>query len=341
MWRRAFLCAGLAMAATLAGPVATARAQGWSWPWQNQQPAPTPREPVYRGPPPAPAPAPGGYAPPAASAQGGGRGNGNPICLQLEQRLAQEANRGSQSRDLLPKLEADIRAADRAAQQGQAQLDRQECFDYFLFSKTLKRTRACVDLNGQVEAARRRLTELDAQRQQLVSSGGRSYQDDIIRELARNNCGAGYQQEANKRGPLSSLWQDEDSGGASGGQFGNLPFATYRTVCVRLCDGYYFPVSFSTLPTHFERDADVCQSKCAAPSELYYHQNPGSGMEQALSFKSKQTYTSLRTAFRYRKEFVQGCSCKQAEYVPGSQPPDRRAEAPTPGAPASAAPPRR
>ena len=334
---------GLAMAVTAIWP-APASAQGWQWPWQNEKPAPTPREPVYRPPaaqqPPASPNGYQGYQPPA-TAQGGGRGGaGNPICLQLEQRLAQDANRGNQSRDQLPKLEAEIRAADRAAQQGQSQLERQECFDYFLFSKTLKRTRACVDLNTQVETARRRVAELDTQRQQLISSGGRSYQDDIIRELARNNCGANYQQEANRRGPLSSLWQDEDGGGGSGGQFGNLPFATYKTVCVRLCDGYYFPVSFSTLPTHFERDADACQSKCAAPAELFYHQNPGSSMEQAVSFKSKQNYSSLRTAFRYRKEYIQGCSCKQAEYVPSTQPADRRAEVP-PGTGVAAAPPRR
>ena len=332
------LAAILAMAAVVAPT--TAGAQGWSWPWENKQPAPQPREPVYRPPAagqPAPAPAPGGY-------QGGytqqpsstSRGSGNPICLQLEQRLAQESSRGSQSRDLLPKLEADIRLADRAMQQGQSQLERGDCFEYFLFSKTLRRTKTCIDLNAQVDGAKRRISELDTQRQQLISSGGRSYQDDIIRELARNNCGANYQQEANRRGGISSLWQDEESAGAGNGQFGNLPFATYKTVCVRLCDGYYFPVSFSTLPTHFERDADACQSKCAAPVELYYHQNPGSGMEQAVSFKSKQNYSSLRSAFRYRKEFVQGCSCKQAEYVPGTQPVDKRAE--TQGSTVAAAP---
>ena len=198
------IAALLVCTATTALPIA-AGAQGWSWPWQNQQPAPQPREPVYRPPaaiqpPPAPGGYPGGYLPPP---QAGTRGSGNPICLQLEQRLAQEASRGNQSRDLLPRLEADIRVADRTAQQGQSQLERGDCFEYFLFSKTLRRTRTCIDLNAQVESARRRVSELDAQRQQLVSSGGRSYQDDIIRELARNNCGANYQQEANKRGGLS------------------------------------------------------------------------------------------------------------------------------------------
>jgi hypothetical protein len=173
-----------------------------------------------------------------------------------------------------------------------------------------------------------------------MGSAGRSYQDDIIRELARNNCGATYAQEARRRdaGPLSSIWQDDEGGGGTGGQFGALPFATYRTLCVRLCDGYYFPVSFSTLPNHFQRDAEACQSKCAAPAELYYHQNPGGSVDQMVALNSQEPYTKLKSAFRYRKELVQGCSCKQAEFVPqtpmpaapgapGTPPPDKRAEA--------------
>ena len=78
---------------------------------------------------------------------------------------------------------------------------------------------------------------------------------------------------------------------APANQFGNLPFATYRTLCVRLCDGYYFPVSFSTLPNHFQRDSELCQSQCAAPAELYYHQNPGGAVEQMVSVSSQQPYT--------------------------------------------------
>ena len=49
-----------------------------------------------------------------------------------------------------------------------------------------------------------------------------------------------------------------------------------------------------------KNDADVCQQRCAAPAELYYYQNPGGAVEQAVSAKSKLPYTSLRTAFRYR-----------------------------------------
>jgi hypothetical protein len=106
---------------------------------------------------------------------------------------------------------------------------------------------------------------------------------------------------------------------------------------VRLCDGYYFPVSFSTLPNHFQRDADQCQSQCAAPAELYYHQNPGGAVEQMVSASNQQPYTSLKSAWRYRKEFVQGCSCKAAEYQPPAGG-DKKAEAPaTPAGPSATA----
>jgi hypothetical protein len=329
----------IALAATLVSVVhSSARAQPAWWPWSNSDRYERrERDPGWR-------PAPQQQPPPViqqgpqypGAAQGSRQ---NPICVQLEQRLVAESQRGTQSRDQLPRLEADLRQAERVARTAQGQLERADCFDYFLFSKSLRRTRQCVDLSNQADDAQRKLRELDTQRQQMLGSRDRSYQDDIIRELARNNCGASYQQEAQRRGatnPFSSLWQDEDTGpGSSSNQFGALPFATYRTLCVRLCDGYYFPVSFSTLPNHFQRDADMCQSKCAAPAELYYHQNPGGAVEQMVSVAGNQPYTSLKSAFRYRKEFVQGCSCKQAEYTPTERP-DRKAET-TPQPPAKQA----
>jgi hypothetical protein len=309
-----------------------ALAQGW-WPWANETPRPP--APIQRqlppGPPPVPIPPQGSQQPSPAPFAGGGSVRGG-ICLQLEQRLASEGQRGASTQSNLPKIEADLRQNERELQRATSQLERGECWDYFLFTKSLKRSPQCLKLNSDVESLKRKVADLDAQRQNLAGSRERSYQDDIIRELARNGCGQQYVQEARRRdqqgNPFSSLWSDEESptGGRGGNEFGSLPFATYRTICVRLCDGYYFPVSFSTLPNHFSRDADVCQSRCAAPAELYYHQNPGAGVEQATSIKGQTPYTSLKTAFRYRKEFVQGCSCNQAEFVP--QTGDKKAEGP-------------
>jgi len=255
------------------------------------------------------------------------------LCLQLEQRLVSETQAANQGRELLPRIESEMRQTERAYRIAQSQLERRDCWDQFLFSKTLRRTSRCINLNAQMENARRRLSELDAQRRQIMGTGDRSYQDDIIRELARNGCGQQYVQEAHRRdaarNPLTMLFGSEESDAPRGPatQFGNLPFATYRTLCVRLCDGYYFPVSFSTLPNHFQRDAEQCQSQCAAPAELFYHQNPGGAVEQMVSVATQEPYTSLKSAWRYRKEYVQGCSCKAAEYHP-EQLQERKAEAP-------------
>jgi Protein of unknown function (DUF2865) len=321
------LLLALAVLGTLGLSLADAMAQGWNW-WPfggPSEPRPIPREPLYRGPTGQPPP---GYPPPGAPGQPGpapqpywGQRAPSNICLQLEQRLVAETQGSGQNREQLPRIEADLRQTERSLNTAQIQLDRADCWDQFLFSKTLRRTPRCVQLNGEVETMRRRLAELDGQRRQILGSRDRSYQDDIIRELARNGCGPQYAQEARRRdaatNPFSALWSDEgDAPRGPGNQFGNLPFATYRTLCVRLCDGYYFPVSFSTLPNHFQRDAEVCQSRCAAPAELFYHQNPGGAVEQAISVANQQPYTSLKSAWRYRKEFVQGCSCKEAEYAP-------------------------
>jgi hypothetical protein len=318
-------------------------AQSW-WPFggeqQQERGPPVPREPVYRDPPPGypPQGGPQGAPPPQTQGWSGGGGTRSPICLELEQRLVQEGQRGNESRSMLPMVESEIRRVEQENRPAQQQLDR-ECYEYFLFSKTLRRTRKCVDLSTQVEEGRRRIADLEAQQRQL--SSGRSYQDDIVRELARNNCGPAYEQQARRHDDNdSSIWNDEESsGGGMGGSFGSLPYATYRTVCVRLCDGYYFPISFSTLPNHFERDAEACSSKCAAPAELYYYQNPGGSPDQMTAARSNELYTQLKSAFRYRKEYVQGCSCKITEYVPEAGAPQQHGAA-TPGAanPGSASP---
>jgi len=355
---RRLTIAALCLTAGVAATLGDASAQ-W-WPWGKDQDPPVPREGMRQppGPPsnqlpplqpgkPAPPPVPGPptpYPPPVAQPPPayGPRGPvtaGN-ICQQLEQRLVTEVQGTGHGRELLPKLEQDMRELERSHRSASLRLERSDCFDQFLFVKSLRRNRReCVALNDEVESMRQQLADLDRQRKQIMGTGDRSMQDDIIRELARNGCGRQYEQEAQKRdaarNPFAALFgggEETEAPRGPANQFGNLPFATYRTLCVRLCDGYYFPVSFSTLPNHFQRDADVCQSQCAAPAELYYHQNPGGAVEQMLSFGSQQPYTSLKTAFRYRKEFVQGCSCKQAEYNPGLEK-EKKAEAPAPAAP--------
>jgi hypothetical protein len=84
---------------------------------------------------------------------------------------------------------------------------------------------------------------------------------------------------------------------------------TYRTLCVRTCDGYYFPISFSTMRSEFARDAEKCTASCGSEARLFYHPNPGGKVEDMIDL-SGLGYASLPNAFRYRQSLVNGCGCK-------------------------------
>lgn len=88
---------------------------------------------------------------------------------------------------------------------------------------------------------------------------------------------------------------------------------TYRTLCVRTCDGYYFPVSFSTTSSHFDDDEKACAALCpGAETSLYYHSVPDQEPEEMISL-AKEPYTKLPTAFKYRIDGIAatpGCTCQ-------------------------------
>jgi hypothetical protein len=83
----------------------------------------------------------------------------------------------------------------------------------------------------------------------------------------------------------------------------------YRTVCVRLCDGYYFPINFAVTRDKLQRDSGVCASRCGAQGRLFVHRNPGGSVED-MEDLSGRPYRQLRTAFLYRTELVANCKCQ-------------------------------
>lgn len=87
----------------------------------------------------------------------------------------------------------------------------------------------------------------------------------------------------------------------------------FRTVCVRICDGYYWPISFSTTRGQFYRDEAQCQSSCGGEARLFYHPNPGGGMADAVD-QTGRAYTQLATAFLYRRKRIDGCACRPAPW---------------------------
>ena len=88
-----------------------------------------------------------------------------------------------------------------------------------------------------------------------------------------------------------------------------IPAATGggRTLCVRVCDGYYFPISNTASRSRYNIDAAVCQSMFAKEgrAELYV-QPSGSDVDQAVSLSGKR-YADQPYAFEYRQSYNESC----------------------------------
>jgi hypothetical protein len=83
----------------------------------------------------------------------------------------------------------------------------------------------------------------------------------------------------------------------------------YRTLCVRLCDGFYWPISYSTIRARFPRDAKQCETGCPGRSQLFVQRSGSDDVEGMVDLKGIP-YTQLKNALRYRTEYVQDCTCR-------------------------------
>jgi len=97
--------------------------------------------------------------------------------------------------------------------------------------------------------------------------------------------------------------------------YGDEEFAsrlgTFRTLCVRKSDGYYFPISFSTVSDRFEVDEQACQAMCPySDVALYHHRMPREDSEDMISFATKTPYRDEPFAFAYRKEHNPNNRCR-------------------------------
>lgn len=86
-------------------------------------------------------------------------------------------------------------------------------------------------------------------------------------------------------------------------------YASYRTMCVRLCDGYYWPVNSGTRSSSIARDRNVCEQSCQSEAKLYVQYSLGADAGDMRDLSGKP-YRKLKTAFLYRKSYDPECKCK-------------------------------
>ena len=83
----------------------------------------------------------------------------------------------------------------------------------------------------------------------------------------------------------------------------------FRTLCVRACDGYFWPISYSASSGQFRADEKLCKSSCPGQKVgLYVHRN-GQPADDAVSLDDKPI-TKLKNAFLYRQEYKPECKCQ-------------------------------
>ncbi|KAA3510176.1 hypothetical protein CPJ18_15315 [Agrobacterium rosae] len=106
-----------------------------------------------------------------------------------------------------------------------------------------------------------------------------------------------------------------------------------RTLCVRTCDGAFFPISSNATPLDFRAQAAQCERMCpGTQTELFYHSLEGQESSDMVSAKTGQPYASMPTAFAYRNSpstsRPPSCSCNMAAYHDEMKKQEDQAKAP-------------
>ena len=242
-------------------------------------------------------------------------------CMQLQNALAQ-FDRNSEFRQLGANSNA-ARQLQQQVQQAESRYIREGCNDDARAGRQL--TRACQGIARDVLDLRDQFAEVS----QWVDTANAVAQqrEAILQEMARFGCNSGSSATftQDRQNIFDRVFGTTTEGDFTNGDFidggdywGYSGYSTVRTVCVRLSDGYFWPISYATLPEFVGNDAMTCQEMCPNTAvDLYFYDNPGQEPEQMRNM-SGSPYTSLPTAFAYRNDFDKKATCEVAPVADGT-----------------------
>ncbi|MGY3125847.1 hypothetical protein ACVWXQ_009784 [Bradyrhizobium sp. S3.14.4] len=228
--------------------------------------------------------------PPGPPPQPGQNGLGpNPMCVRLEGQLV-ALDRGGGGGD--PAREDQIRRYQDSQAKQQAELDRvtmqakrMGCDSSGFFSLFNGQSAQCGPVNTQIQQMRANLDQITGNLERLRGGGPGGFSPErdnqrrsVLAALAQNNCGPQYANAAQSQGGGNFLNNLFGGGGNNPNNPQGVPpsdlgpqSGTYRTVCVRTCDGAYFPVSFATVPARFPDDEKTCKALCPGRGSRALH----------------------------------------------------------------------
>jgi hypothetical protein len=241
----------------------------------------------------------------------------NPACQRLEAQLAtlDRGNADPARADQIRRMEEMVNRQQFEVDRLVAQSRRIGCESSGFFSIFNNPPPQCGGLSRQVDQQRNALERMriDLERLNGGTTERAAQRRGLLIALGDNGCGPQYRSAAlaaQQGGFWDRLFGDNGGGAVVSTPLGPMG-GTFRTVCVRTCDGFYFPISYSTSPDRFREDEQTCQRMCPASEvSLYTYHNPGEEMVQAVSLNGR-LYTELPTAFQYRKSMSPECSCRR------------------------------
>ncbi len=256
-------------------------------------------------------------------------------CRNLEAQLASVSNGGDRT-----KLRRYERAIISQKQQLERAKNRQQNNGCGSFLASIKPQ--CGDIRATVAKMERNLLQLQRTKNEIAGGSAKREKARILTAIKKNGCRdatARNEDDNRSKGLFSRLFGSRESErkntidveeattsrNSSSGR--SAKPGNYRTLCVRTCDGYFFPIAYSSSPKLFDRDSKACQAMCPGTEvELFYHRVPDEETDAMISSVNGEPYTELPMAFRYRDpayERTKACKCnapKEFSIIAGDLP---------------------
>ncbi|WP_411962083.1 DUF2865 domain-containing protein [Mesorhizobium sp. CA4] len=284
-------------------------------------------------------------------------------CRQLEAELA--ATRGGGGPGLVRKYDDAIARQREQLAKARGRASDAGC-GFTLFSRNASQ---CAAINASIDRMNANLDALQAKRERLAAGGTRRDRGRILAALDANDCRSDEiaprrapLQEASRDNGGGNLFeqlfgrQDEQletpdapgvpdtadvpSDDPSERNFRriinepdgmDLPRlgGEFHTMCVRTCDGYFFPMSNAASVGDFERDQKNCESSCPGTEmQVFYSRGIDDDSGSMTSSVTGHPYSELPTAYLYKQANYSrppscGCNAQAGNFtIIGGNPPN-------------------
>ncbi|EJJ24821.1 DUF2865 domain-containing protein [Rhizobium sp. CF142] len=203
---------------------------------------------------------------------------------------------------------------------------------------------------GELEQSEAKMVDniryLQDRRNELRQGGSDPAREGLMAALEDNGCNSDSFTESaqdDAYAPAPSIEEQAMRGDTfiplGGGERYGLPRAEMlspvSTICVRTCDGGFFPISNNATSVDFGRDAATCAKMCpGVETELYYRDISSADASNMISTATGAPYGAMKNAFAYKTRAPgekSACSCNltayyeemrrsQAAYAPAPEP---------------------